>query len=49
MNTTERKLMTQENITTETKSNSIKSYLGTNSIYLGFRASLKSKIINMRK
>ena len=49
MNTTERKLFSQENISTETKSSSLKSYLGANSIYLEFRSSLKSKIIAMKK
>ncbi len=49
MNTTERKLVSQENISTETKSNSLKTYLGTNSIYLEFLSSLKSKIITLKK
>lgn len=49
MNTTERKLVTQENITTETKSNSLKTYNGMNSIFYEFRSSLKSKELVLRK
>ena len=49
MNTTERKLVTQENITSETKSNTLKSFLGKNPIYLDFHSSLKTKLFKMKK
>ena len=49
MNTTERKFVTQENITTETKSNSLKTYLGINSTFHEFRSSLKIKELILRK
>lgn len=50
MNTTERKLVTQENITTETKSNSIKkAFFGINSTFFEFLSSLKSKELILRK
>ena len=49
MNTTERKFVTQENITTETKSNSFKTFLGINSTFYEFRSSLLTKELIVRK
>ena len=49
MNSTERQLVSQENITSETKSNSLKSYQGINSIFLEFLSSLKTKLISRKK
>ena len=49
MNTTERKLVTQENISTETKPNILKAYLGTNSSCMEFISTLKSKQITLKK
>lgn len=49
MNTTERKLVTQENMSTDTKSNPFKAYLGANASYLEFHSSLKSKKITIKK
>ena len=49
MNTTERKLISLDHITLEDNNNSLKTYLGTNSQYLEFRSSLKSKLLKMQK
>jgi hypothetical protein len=49
MNTTERKLVAQANISTDTKSNSLKAYLGTNSLYLKFHSSLKTKKLTLKR
>jgi hypothetical protein len=47
MNTTERKLVSQDNITDTNIS--LKTYLGNNSIFLEFRSSLKSKLLKFIK
>ncbi len=50
MNTTERKLVTQENrLSTNPNQNIIKKSLGTNSIYLEFYSSLLSKMKQYQK
>ena len=49
MNITERKLMSQENITTETNSQTIRTYKGINTAFLDFLSSLKTKPIILRK
>ena len=48
MNTTERKLVNQDNIS-EINKNSLKTYLGINSTYLGFSSTLKIKLMQFQK
>ena len=48
INTTERKFVSQD-MSTEIKGNSLKTYLGVNLIYNDFHSSLKTKQIKLRK
>lgn len=48
MNSTERKLVSQDNIS-ETNKNSLKTYLGINSTYMEFSSKLKIKLMHFQK